>query len=124
MERKISQELEIATQLLQDAHFLLEKGSLRSSVNRAYYSAYHAVRALLASEGLNPKTHKGVLNQFGERFIKTGRMDILFSDALAKCFDARHEADYDIFASFEEDEVEGIIGEVEALITQIRSYIK
>ena len=123
MERKISQELELAEQLLQDAKFLLGRDSLRSSVNRAYYAAYHAVRALLASEGLNPKTHKGVLNQFGEKFVKSGRMDIALSDTLKRCFDARHEADYDIFASFEEEEVEELIKEVEALIGQIRQYL-
>jgi len=61
---------------------LLERDSLRSSVNRAYYAAYHAVRALLASEGVNPKTHKGVLTMFGEKFIKTGKIGIEFSDAL------------------------------------------
>lgn len=69
MEKKISQELELAEKLLDDAKFLLERDSLRSSINRAYYAAYHAVRALLASEGANPKTHKGVLTLFGEKFI-------------------------------------------------------
>lgn len=123
MERKISQELELAEQLLQDAKLLLERDSLRSSVNRAYYAAYHGVRALLASEGLNPKTHKGVLSQFGEAFIKTKKMDIALSDTLRRCFDARHEADYDIFASFDEEEVEKMISEVEALLAEIRQYL-
>ena len=123
MERKISRELELAEQLLQDAKFLLEGDSFRSSVNRAYYAAYHGVRALLASEGLNPKTHKGVLNQFGEAFIKTGKIDIALSDTLRRCFDARHEADYDIFAIFDEEEVEEMISEVEALLEQMRQHL-
>lgn len=123
MEKKISQELDLAEQLLQDARFLLDKGSLRSSVNRTYYAAFHGIRALLASEGLNPKTHKGVLNQFGEKFIKTEKMDISFSDSLRRCFDARQEADYDIFVSFELDEVEGLITEVEALIEQVKQFL-
>ncbi len=120
MEKKILRELELADQLIQDAKFLLDRDSLRSSVNRAYYAAYHGVRALLASKGLNPKTHKGVLNQFGEAFIKTGKMDIALSDTLKKCFDARHEADYDIFVCFDEDEIKNLIGEVETLLEHIR----
>lgn len=123
MERKISQELRLAEHLLEDARFLLERESLRSCVNRAYYAAYHATRALLATEGINPRTHGGVLNQFGERFIKTKKMDMAFSDALKRCFDARHEADYDIFATFEKDEVEELIREVEGLIEEIKSML-
>jgi uncharacterized protein (UPF0332 family) len=123
MEQKTSQELELADQLLKDAKLLLEEESLRSSVNRAYYAAYHGVRALLASTGMNPKTHKGVLNQFGDAFIKTKKMDITLSDTLRKCFDARHEADYDIYATFNEEEVETILNEVETLLEEIRQYL-
>jgi uncharacterized protein (UPF0332 family) len=70
-----------------------------------------------------PKTHKGVLNQFGESFIKTKKMDITLSDILRKCFDARHEADYDVYATFGQKEVEKIINDVEFLIEQIRHYL-
>ncbi|GBE56248.1 HEPN domain protein [archaeon BMS3Bbin16] len=87
------------------------------------HAAYHGVKALLTSGGVNPKTHKGVLNQFGEVFVKTGKMDISMSDTLRRCFDARHEADYDVFASFNEDEVETLISDAQALLEEIRQYL-
>jgi len=36
-------------------------GRHRTSVNRAYYAALNAVRAILILEGVNPETHEGAV---------------------------------------------------------------
>ena len=53
------QELTLASELLNDAQLLLDKGSYRSSVSRSYYAAYHACIALLESFGLEPHNFLG-----------------------------------------------------------------
>lgn len=61
-----------------------------------YYALYHAARAALLAEGVEPRTHKGVLNQFGKRF----RDDPVFTDQafelLPKAQTFREIADYEV----------------------------
>lgn len=80
--------------MLSDADLLLEAGSARSSVNRAYYAVFHAARALLASVGFEATKHAGVLTEFDRRFVKTGSFAPSYSKALHGLFDLRTDADY------------------------------
>jgi hypothetical protein len=52
-------ELELAREFLKDAQALLEAGSIRSSISRSYYAAYHACIALLEYSGFKPDNFTG-----------------------------------------------------------------
>lgn len=47
----------------------------------AYYAAFHYARALLLLDGLEPKTHRGVLALLESHFEATGRLE---ADALSR----------------------------------------
>jgi len=51
---RAKEELEMAKQSLQN-------NFLRVSLSNSYYSIFHAVRSLFSLEGINSKTHKGVI---------------------------------------------------------------
>ena len=50
-----------AVEMLDDAKKLLQQKSYASSVNRSYYSIFHALRAMTALEGFDSSKHAGVI---------------------------------------------------------------
>lgn len=72
MSDTIERELEKAREALADASTLVESGSATGVVNRSYYACYHAAKAALAAEGHDPRTHAGLVSQFGEHVVGGG----------------------------------------------------
>lgn len=60
--RAIRDEVERADQALRAADALLGLGLFADAVSRAYYGAFHLLRALLLSRGVEPKTHAGAIH--------------------------------------------------------------
>lgn len=56
---------------------------------------FHYARALLLTEGLEPKTHRGVIDLLLEKFEATGRLAAEVTSALARLQTFRGLADYD-----------------------------
>jgi hypothetical protein len=61
----VAAELERGAQAAKAAQELLRLGLLNDAVSRAYYAALHFARALLLTEGVEPKTHGGVRRCWG-----------------------------------------------------------
>lgn len=83
----------------------------RSVINRAYYTMFYAVLALIVYSDINIKTsrHAGVISIFDKDFIRTGKIDKRFSEMLHNAFDARLEADYaDLIEPTREEAVEHV----------------
>ena len=63
--------LQVAKEDLKDANILLESNSYRGANNRAYYAIFHAVSAVLATEGVAFKKHKGTQAYFNKNYVAT-----------------------------------------------------
>ncbi len=72
MEDEIQQELKVARERLETAELLLDNDRLADAAGRAYYSMFHAAKALLKIYGREPKPHEGLISEFGLVFVKTG----------------------------------------------------
>ena len=70
---------------------------LRSAANRAYYAIFHAMRAVLALDGVDMKHHSGIISEFRKRYIKTGVFDASLSGLISELFDVREGSDYNDF---------------------------
>ena len=107
----------------QDAIYLYEKGSINSSVNRLYYSAFYATIALLLNNDIEIKSHNGVKQKLGEEFVLKG----LISKELAKVYsilsDYRHKGDYDDLFDFDKEIVERLLIPVKEYIDRIEELI-
>lgn len=79
---------------LKAAELLLDQDFPEESIARAYYAAFHAVKALLLTEGLEAKTHRGVGNLFSLHFVRTGKVSPSYSRILSRAQKEREEADY------------------------------
>ena len=112
-----------ARETYQDALYLFEKGSINSSVNRLYYSAYYGVMALLLDIGVNPTTHNGAKSNFSKYFIKTAEIPMEFGKIYFQLFTWRQKGDYDDLFDFDKSKVEPYFEPVKALIEIIEKKI-
>lgn len=95
---------------LEAAEILWAAGKYKAANNRAYYSCYHAVDAVLALEPRAFKKHKDTLAYFNKTYVKTEIFPKEIGRQLARLEVIRHKSDYDDFyiASGEEaaDQIE------------------
>jgi uncharacterized protein (UPF0332 family) len=56
--------------LIQNAHDRVNAAEVL--YESEYYAMFYAARALLLSEEIIPRTHKGVISSISDRFVKTG----------------------------------------------------
>lgn len=88
------EELSRAREELSAATKLLEARMPRIAMTRVYFACFHAVRALLYREDLEPRSHGGVLQLFNLHFVKTGRYEPVAAHLVARLQKYRQEADY------------------------------
>ncbi len=81
---------------LRAAEQLLTLGLPNDAVSRAYYAAFHYARAVLLTEGLEPRTHRGLVALLEQQFVAPGRLARDVVSALARLQTFRSLADYDV----------------------------
>jgi uncharacterized protein (UPF0332 family) len=69
-------------------------GLFDRAASQLYYAVFHMVRALLYTEGLEPKTHKGTQQLLHVHFVKPGLLDKVYLNAFAELQREREESDY------------------------------
>ena len=116
----IAKQLEKADEALAAAEHLLDGGHLRAVANRAYYAMFYAaLAALMQSGGDIPRTHGGVKNQFGLRYVTTGIFDAKLAGTLQDAYELRRLNDYELYTSTA-DEVELAVKNARAFVAEIR----
>ena len=102
----------------------LAAGDPRLAVARAYYAAFHAAQAALASEGRTAKSHAGTRSLFSEVFVQTERVDRRVARTYGLLMDLRQQADYHVGGTLSRAEGERAVADavlfveaVEALLT-------
>lgn len=108
---------------LADAKLLFEHGSIKSSNNRAYYSIFHALRAVLAIDGVEFKKHSGNIQYFLREHVKTGHFDAECSDIVLSASRIRNASDYDDFYVASKSETEIQVKDAEKFLNTVRDYI-
>lgn len=91
----IQYRLDQAREVLKDAHALydIERTPI-SVINRAYYSMFYAVLALMVSIDKDTSKHQGVLSLFDKYFIKQNVFPKEMSKLIHDAFESRQEGDY------------------------------
>lgn len=103
----LSLEIERGDASLKAAETLASATLLDDAVSRAYCAAFHRLRALLVTAGLEPRTHSGTHDLFFQDFVATG----LAPRELARLFSVlqklREQSDYArAFRASEQDATE------------------
>lgn len=115
--------LDKAKECLRVAEYLIEPKEYLSVLNRAYYAIFHAVRAVLAIEGVDRKKHSGVISYFQQNYVKTGIFDKEFSSIVQESFEVRQESDYEDFYIISKEEAVSQYENAKRFVAEIEKYV-
>ncbi len=122
--KNIKDELGRASRAMESAVLLFDHGLLNDAVSRLYYYLLHCVRALLLTEGLEPKTREGALRVFSLHFVKEGIFEPKTSHLFARLMKYREEADYNPSYVFTAEDFVQFKAEAEDLVSKIDAYLR
>ena len=89
--------LNVAREDLDTAHLTFKAGKYRAANNRAYYSIFHTICAVLAKEGIAFKRHKDTLSYFNKNYVQPEIFPRELGRKIVKAEEIRHASDYDTF---------------------------
>lgn len=89
--------LQIAREDLDTANLTFASEQYRAANNRAYYSIFHSICAVLAKEGIAFKRHKDTIGYFNKNYIHTGIFPKELGRKIVTAEEIRHASDYDTF---------------------------
>lgn len=89
--------LNVAREDLEAAHLTFEAGQYRAANNRAYYSIFHTISAVLAKEGVAFKRHRDTLSYFNKNYVQPDIFPRELGRKIVKAEEIRHASDYDTF---------------------------
>lgn len=115
---------EHAKRRLSDAESLFEEGFWESAIHAAYYAIFHAAMAALALQDSHPRTHRGTHSEFNRLLVQTDLVDPEAASLMQEVWDARLEADYGIVSTWNEDEVEEIVGAAVHFIELVEPHVE
>ncbi|GAB3737002.1 HEPN domain-containing protein [Spirosoma lituiforme] len=117
--------LQKAEEDLEEARILLEANFPDGTCNRAYYSLFHSIMALLqATSDSMPKTHTGAHTEFRKQFIKTGLFAESFSVIISELFNLRQGGDYEIDFDISIEDARSAVNHSSEFLLQVEAYLR
>lgn len=128
MSAKISKELaqhrlQQPKEDLEDAEILCDLKRYKSANNRAYYSIFHSIKAVLALEPIDFKKHKDVIAYFNKNYIHTEIFPRNIGHKIAEASKIREDSDYDDEFIVKPEETEKQIQTAKELFELINKYL-
>ena len=75
------------------------------------------------SGGDLPRTHGGVRNQFGLRYVRTDIIDSKLAETLQGNYELRRKSGYELYAYFAEDEIRRAVRNARAFVSTMRDAL-
>jgi len=116
-------EIARGAEALEEAKVLFDNELYNGAVSRAYYAAHHWARALLFVEGVEGRTHRGVIQLINLHFVKPGRLTHEAGRILGQLETSRELSDYRATATFSADEARRAVADAESFIAECRPLI-
>lgn len=113
-----------AQDCLNEARILMAANEYKGTANRAYYAAFHSLRAVLILDGYDSKKHSGIIAKFREIYLKTELFDKSISDAISSLFRVRSASDYDDFYIVSKQDAVTQLEYAEKIIKLISAYLE
>lgn len=89
--------LNSALETIETANWCVANRHYKDAINRCYYAAFYAVKAVLALESVDFKRHKDVVAYFNKNYIATNKFPRDVGKNLANLQRKRENSDYDDF---------------------------
>ncbi len=128
MNPKISKELakhriEQAKEDWEAANLLYDKQFYKSANNRAYYSIFHSIKAVLSLEPIDFKRHKDVIAYFNKNYINTEIFPKTMGRKIQNASTIREDSDYDDEFVVDANKTKEQLNTAEELIRLVEEYI-
>ena len=115
--------LERAREELDTAELLFDNERLKAANNRAYYSIYYSLTAVLCLEPIAFKKHKDTIGYFNKNYVHTDRFPREIGRNISKAAKIRHASDYDEFYIASKEETEKQIRTAKELADLVDKFI-
>ena len=102
----------------------LESQHYKDSINRSYYAAFYAVKAVLALEEIDFKRHKDAVAHFNKTYVATDIFPREIGKKLGRLKQEREISDYDDFYIVSKEEVTLQLKNARLFVTEVEKYLK
>ena len=128
MNNKISKELskhrlQQAKEDLRASEILYKENLYKSANNRAYYSIFHSIKAVLALEPIDFKRHKDVIAYFNKNYVSNETFPKKIGRKISIASRIREDSDYEDEFVVEPDDTKEQIKTAKELLSLVEKYI-
>lgn len=128
MSNKISKELskhrlQQAKDDLRASEILYKENLYKSANNRAYYSIFHSIKAVLALEPIDFKRHKDVIAYFNKNYVSNEIFPKKMGRKISIASRMREDSDYEDEFVVEADDTKEQIETAKELLELVEQYI-
>ncbi len=116
--------LEESDKKLRIADSLLQDGYFDDDARNAYYSMYHASKALLALKEVEPKTHHGVISEVQRLYVRTGELEQEYAASLARDLQIRIRTDYEAVVDITKEMAKDSVNDAKEFLKKVKTIIK
>lgn len=112
-----------AVETLGVAALCFESQHYKDSINRSYYAAFYAIKAILALEEIDFKRHKDVVAYFNKTYVATEIFPKEMGKKLGRLKQERESSDYDDFYVASLTDAEEQYKSASLIIDEIEKYL-
>ena len=112
-----------ANDSLKVALHCLKEGLYKDSINRSYYAAFYAVKAVLALSTVDFKWYKDVMGYFNKEYVAKEIFSREIGRKLGTLQKVREKSDYDDFYIASKEKAEEQYETAELVIDVVREYL-
>ncbi len=101
----------------------LNDGFYKDAINRSYYSAFYAIKAILALDTVDFKRHKDVVAYFNKEYVATGTFQREIGRRLGILKQLREKSDYDDFYIASKEKAEEQLETTKIILSSVEGYL-
>lgn len=95
----------------------------KDSINRAYYAAFYAIKAVLALEGTDFRRHKDVTAYFNRTYVAAEVFPKELGRKLSRLQQKREQSDYDDFFLASKEEAQEQLASAAAIVNAVKEFL-
>jgi uncharacterized protein (UPF0332 family) len=99
-------------------------GEREAAVNRLYYAALHAARAVCLTQGIEPRSHRGLKHLLALHFVSPGHLPEWVSSAFGQLETERDLADYGADFTVSQERYEERRATADKLLGALEGYLR
>ena len=108
---------------LKAAKICFENNILKDAINRSYYAAFYAIKAVLALEEVDFRRHKDVIAYFNKTYVAAGMFPKELGRKTARLQQIREKSDYDDFFIISRNDAQLQMESAELIIKEVGRYL-